>query len=503
MLNHFFDSLVGPKCKNLKVREPEKYGFAPKDLLQKIAGITLCFAYAPSASSSLTASTSSLRSSAAVMSVQSALPIAAGGSISGSQIPADVLGSSSPLGRSPQQVQLSAPHESCGLNPIFAATMAMPELDYSPAIMDKAVAILATHRLLPDEQLQRLRTFASCVNQHFQPLQSGSVARPSVLTDSVVELSPSVLQTHPISVSSGSESMDVVENEERPKEDEQPEPPEAKFDEAELERRYVEALRDLQFDSFPMASEETGAYEHHYASNIAAPGAVTGSKMARLQKEMQTLSTSLPLAVGSSVFLRVDDERMDVGRAVITGPAGTPYSSGCFTFDLYFPASYPSDPPLVNLETTGNGTMRFNPNLYGDGKVCLSLLGTWHGDANSKWNSSTSSLFQVLVSIQGLILIDHPYFNEPAYEAQRGTKEGVLRSAEYNETIRLGTIRYAMTGQLRSPSPGFEDVIKTHFRLQKARVTNLCQEWLAESSESFRPRMERAIADLLKELEKL
>lgn len=48
---------------------------------------------------------------------------------------------------------------------------------------------------------------------------------------------------------------------------------------------------------------------------------------------------------------------------LITGPHGTPYSNGCFEFDVYFPDSYPSMPMQVNLQTTGNGTVRFNPNL--------------------------------------------------------------------------------------------------------------------------------------------
>ena len=33
----------------------------------------------------------------------------------------------------------------------------------------------------------------------------------------------------------------------------------------------------------------------------------------------------------------------------------------------------------MHLRTTGGGTVRFNPNLYNSGKVCLSLLGTWPG----------------------------------------------------------------------------------------------------------------------------
>ena len=41
----------------------------------------------------------------------------------------------------------------------------------------------------------------------------------------------------------------------------------------------------------------------------------------------------------------------------------------------------------------------FNPNLYRDGKVCLSLLGTFHGgDATEKWNPKTSSMYQVCVA---------------------------------------------------------------------------------------------------------
>ena len=56
---------------------------------------------------------------------------------------------------------------------------------------------------------------------------------------------------------------------------------------------------------------------------------------------------------------------------------------------------------------------RFGPNLYADGKVCLSLLGTWDGP---KWNPKHSSLYQLLISIQGLILgVEHPYYLEPGH----------------------------------------------------------------------------------------
>ena len=68
--------------------------------------------------------------------------------------------------------------------------------------------------------------------------------------------------------------------------------------------------------------------------------------------------------------------------------------------------------------------MRFNPNLYADGKVCMSLLGTWHsGGLEEKWDAKQSTLYQVLVSIQGLILVDDPMFNEPGFDGLRGTAE--------------------------------------------------------------------------------
>jgi ubiquitin conjugation factor E4 B len=44
MLNYFLAQLVGPKCSNLKVKEPEKYLFQPKKLLLNIATIFTHFA---------------------------------------------------------------------------------------------------------------------------------------------------------------------------------------------------------------------------------------------------------------------------------------------------------------------------------------------------------------------------------------------------------------------------------------------------------------------------
>jgi ubiquitin-protein ligase len=74
-------------------------------------------------------------------------------------------------------------------------------------------------------------------------------------------------------------------------------------------------------------------------------------------------------------------------KILITGSSETPYANGCFIFDLFFTNDYPLSPPKMQLLTTGNSKVRFNPNLYSNGYVCLSLLGTWRGDNMETWNS--------------------------------------------------------------------------------------------------------------------
>ncbi len=95
------------------------------------------------------------------------------------------------------------------------------------------------------------------------------------------------------------------------------------------------------------------------------------------------------------MFIFLDQDLFSV---MIRGPEKTPYEDGIFFFDIQLPPGYPSAPPLVHYVSFC--TDRLNPNLYEEGKVCVSLLGTWSGKGTEVWTSS-SSILQVLVSIQG------------------------------------------------------------------------------------------------------
>ncbi|XP_048392897.1 baculoviral IAP repeat-containing protein 6 isoform X1 [Stegostoma tigrinum] len=253
-----------------------------------------------------------------------------------------------------------------------------------------------------------------------------------------------------------------------------------------LEETYVAAMKKLQFDTAEMVTEDDDGklifkVNYHYMSQVKnASDANSAARARRLAQEAVTLSTSLPLSSSSSVFVRCDEERLDIMKVLITGPSDTPYANGCFEFDVYFPQDYPNSPPLVNLETTGGHSVRFNPNLYNDGKVCLSILNTWHGRPEEKWNPQTSSFLQVLVSIQSLILVAEPYFNEPGYERSRGTPSGTQSSREYDGNIRQATVKWAMLEQIRNPSPCFKEVIHKHFYLKRAEVMAQCEEWIAD-----------------------
>ena len=66
-----------------------------------------------------------------------------------------------------------------------------------------------------------------------------------------------------------------------------------------------------------MVTEESGqikfTVKHHYEHSVKTAGDVKNpNRIRRLAQEAVTLSTSLPLSVSSSVFVRCDEERLDI-----------------------------------------------------------------------------------------------------------------------------------------------------------------------------------------------
>jgi ubiquitin-conjugating enzyme E2 Z len=130
--------------------------------------------------------------------------------------------------------------------------------------------------------------------------------------------------------------------------------------------------------------------------------------MKRIANDLKLLSKD-PLD-SEEIYYLYNDSDITEGYALIIGPQDTPYEGGFYFFKIKFPENYPIYPPQVEFLSTYND-IRFNPNLYTNGKVCLSIINTWSGPSWTPCNTLTS----VLISIKGLVLINDPLLNEPGY----------------------------------------------------------------------------------------
>lgn len=137
------------------------------------------------------------------------------------------------------------------------------------------------------------------------------------------------------------------------------------------------------------------------------------------------------------VYIEQDENDLSKIHAILAGCINTPYQCGFFYFILKFPPTYPEDPPRVRLMTTGDGFVRFNPRFFPNGKVCLSILGTFLGPGEG-WTQD-QSLTTVLRAIQEL-MNGNPYTLEPGFEVEK-KKNDMLT---YFHIIQHETVRVAV-----------------------------------------------------------
>lgn len=150
----------------------------------------------------------------------------------------------------------------------------------------------------------------------------------------------------------------------------------------------------------------------------------------RLLKDVKHILKN-PLTENGIYYIH-DDSDMMKGYALIIGPSDTPYFGGNYFFEINYPCDYPHSPPKVKYCTNGND-IRFNPNLYKCGKVCVSLLNTWRGD---QW-TSCQSISTVLLTLCTLLCKD-PLLNEPGVHKFHNDLQ------PYNEIIQFSNLDIAI-----------------------------------------------------------
>jgi ubiquitin-conjugating enzyme E2 Z len=165
----------------------------------------------------------------------------------------------------------------------------------------------------------------------------------------------------------------------------------------------------------------------------------------RLSIEIKKFHESQSVIPG--IYINYDPENIFSIKALIIGPEDTPYQYGNYLFKLNFDKdNYPFVPPAAKYESRSRD-IRFNPNLYVNGKVCVSILGTWAGP---QW-TSCQTLTTVLMSLQTL-LNDHPLGNEPGFETVTDSRNQV-----YNKIIEYENFNVTILKFLNGEVPeGFE-----------------------------------------------
>lgn len=144
----------------------------------------------------------------------------------------------------------------------------------------------------------------------------------------------------------------------------------------------------------------------------------------RLIRDVRQIIKS-PLTDNGIYYIH-DDNDILKGYAMIIGPSDTPYFGGYYFFEFNFPTNYPFSPPVVKYRTNANN-IRFNPNYYTCGKVCISLLNTWSGE---QW-TSCQTISTVLLTLSSL-LCKNPLLNEPGVTIHHQDMDNYNKIIEYS-----------------------------------------------------------------------
>ncbi|KAI3319691.1 UBC-like protein [Xylariaceae sp. AK1471] len=177
--------------------------------------------------------------------------------------------------------------------------------------------------------------------------------------------------------------------------------------------------------------------------------------------------------------------------AYVAGPDDSLYRHKLLKLHFEIPELYPMVPPKVTFIQHSGG--RVHPNLYLDGTVCLSILGTWPGE---QW-TSVLCIHTVLISIRAL-LDNEPYRHEP----ERGN------DPEYNKFVQFTTWRALLIDYAENEMAKWaQDFVKNFVRERSARIM---EEIFAEKEVNkdvvclsnpysecvFRPNYDRLIMDM-------
>ncbi|TGZ71976.1 hypothetical protein CRM22_002350 [Opisthorchis felineus] len=164
---------------------------------------------------------------------------------------------------------------------------------------------------------------------------------------------------------------------------------------------------------------------------------MAGNALKRLMAEYKQLTVNPPEGI---VAGPVDEKNFFEWEALIAGPEGTPFEGGVFAARLSFPMDYPLSPPKMQFVTD-----LFHPNIYPDGRVCISILHA-PGDDPMGYESSVErwspvqSVEKILLSVVSMLAEpnDESAANVDAAKTWREDKRRFNKLALRSVRISLG-----------------------------------------------------------------
>ena len=131
---------------------------------------------------------------------------------------------------------------------------------------------------------------------------------------------------------------------------------------------------------------------------------------------------------------------MFLWECYIQGPPDTDYDGGCFRCTLKFPKDYPLNPPGMKFTSP-----LWHPNIYPDGKVCISILHSPGEDrfgyekASERW-SPVQSVEKVLMSVISMLAEpnDMSPANVEAAKQWRNDKKAFAERVDRDIRVSLG-----------------------------------------------------------------
>ena len=116
------------------------------------------------------------------------------------------------------------------------------------------------------------------------------------------------------------------------------------------------------------------------------------------------------------------------------GPDDTLYEGGYFKATLKFPDDYPNSPPVMQFQSK-----MWHPNIYPDGKVCISIL---HPPGTDQFNAQETAeeRWRPILGVESILMSVISMLNDPNIESPANLDASVQFKEDrsgYNKKVRV------------------------------------------------------------------